>query len=641
MKNKRVLARANNQDLTNRDSAYSFKSKFRARFIARTMQEIKFKIQSKSKDLCYCYLICFVIIISLIVFSWYRKGYVILRGDLSPWYVFSEKRFIDDLIDLWFKRGPFWNSGSITVLYESIYVLFSKIGLDLGFIQIFLECLFVDIAIIGSFVLIRELTNANCLILICSSFFYVFNIPYMQLRIFSIPYNAFQAFLPLSLALYKLYLKYRDKKYLISFPILSAFFLPLIALNLSMLLLYLVILMSSIFISILFNFKANLVLNINLILFTFLTNIYWILPYIYYTFFYISQSNIMASIPAAEAWAWTSSRSSFLNIFWLNPFWSWRPEYIPYIDFFDNPFVLFISFFPFICASFSLLIPRPSTRLHIAIITLALAILVFLVKGLHEPYSNIYIAILRVFPYASILFREPQTKFMPLAILLISILISYTLNYVYSKLRNGIIKNTFIFCVFFLFLIPNIPLFTGKAIDAKTDLLPFSSYVKIPQYWFDIGQFFDMIEGNYTVLILPLNDFYQVGYKWGYYGADSLPIRAIRKPTLYSPYGLGYLYLEAVDRELKLIQEIILTGNNSNILVNKLCVLNVRFILIRKDIIWNYSGIPLLKERRLASPFDIENKLKAYGFTFIKNVGELTIYENPQWEKCISYYKDG
>ncbi|MCC6005405.1 MAG: hypothetical protein LM590_13790, partial [Thermofilum sp.] len=87
--------------------------------------------------------------------------------------------------------------------------------------------------------------------------------------------------------------------------------------------------------------------------------------------------------------------------------------------------------------------------------------------------------------------------------------------------------------------------------------------------------------------------------------------------------------------------EIILTGNNSNILVNKLCVLNVRFILIRKDIIWNYSGIPLLKERRLASPFDIENKLKAYGFTFIKNVGELTIYENPQWEKCISYYKDG
>jgi hypothetical protein len=561
---------------------------------------------------------------------------------LGPWYVFSEKRFIDDLMDLWFKRGPFWNLASITIFYESIYVLFSKIGLDSGFAQIFLECLFVNTAIIGSFMFIRELTNSNCLVVLCSSFFYVFNIFYMQHRLFSIHINALQAFLPLSLALHKLYLRYRDKKYLIAFSILSAFFLPLIALNPSSLLLYLVILMSSVFISILFDFKKYLVLNINLIFFTFLSNVYWILPYIYYTYFCIAQSNIIRmSVPAVEAWAWTSSRSSFLNIFWLNPLWSWRPEYIPYIDFFDNPFVLFISFFPFICASFSLLIPYRSTRSRIAVIALALVILVFLVKGLHEPYSNIYIVILRAFPYASTLFREPQSKFMPVAILLISILISYTLNYVYSKLRSNIIKNTFVVCIFFLFFIPNFPLFTGEAIDAKTDLLPLSSYVKIPQYWFDIGQFFDMIEGNYTILILPLNDFYQIGYKWGYYGADSLPIRAIRKPVLYSPYGLGYLYLEAVDRELKLIQEMILNGNNSNILINKLCELNVRFILIRKDVLWNYSGIPLLKERMLASPFDIENKLKAFGFTFIKDVGELAIYENPQWEKCISYYKDG
>jgi hypothetical protein len=584
---------------------------------------------------------CFITIISLIVFSWYRKGYVILRGDLGPWYVFSEKRFIDDLIDLWFKRGPFWNLASITVFYESIYVLFSKIGLDIGFTQIFLECLFVNTAIIGSFMLIRELTNSNCLILISSSFFYVFNIFYMQFRLFLIPFNALQAFLPLSLALHKLYLRYRDKKYLIAFSISSAFFLPLIAFNPATLLLYLVILMSSVFISTLSNFKENLALNTKLIFFIFLSNIYWILPYIYYyIYFCISHSDIITSIPTAEALAWSSSRSSFLNIFWLNPLWYWRPEYVPYIDFFNNSFVLFISFFPFICASFSLLIPHPSTRLQIAIIALALVILVFLVKGFHEPHANIYIAILRAFPYASILFREQQTKFMPLVILLISILISYTLNYVYSKLRNSIIKNTFIFCIFFLFLIPNIPLFTGKAIEKKTDLLPFSSYVKIPQYWFDIGQFFDMIEGNYTILILPLNDYYQVGYKWGYYGADSLPIRAIRKPVLYSPYSLWYLHLEAVDRELKLIQEMILNGNNSNILVDKLCILNIRFILIRKDILWNYSGIPLLKERRLASPFDIENKLKAYGFKFIKDFGELTIYENPQWEKCISYCKD-
>ncbi|MGB9830975.1 MAG: hypothetical protein ACPLSP_02765, partial [Fervidicoccus fontis] len=302
----------------------------------------------------YCCLISILVASSLIVFSWYRPGYVILHGDLGPWFVFSDRNFFNDLVSLWFKRNAFWNYASVAILYEGIYALFEKFNVDIGLIQIILEIIFVETSIFGIYMLVRDIINPNPIVTSISSLFYVFNVFYMPLRIYAIPYNAFQALLPFSLFLYRRYITYKESKYLVMFLASIIYFLPIIALNPSLLLLYLIIFVATMAFYLLksSDFKLKVICNIKLIFFSTLVSIYWALPYVLYSF--SVAPSIARTLPPAVSWSWTSLRSSFLNIFWLNPGWAWRPEYVPYINFYNNPFVMFSSFIPFILSTLSL-----------------------------------------------------------------------------------------------------------------------------------------------------------------------------------------------------------------------------------------------------------------------------------------------
>jgi hypothetical protein len=543
--------------------------------------------------------------------------------------VFSDRNFFDDLVSLWFKRNAFWNSASVAILYEGMYALFEKFNVDIGLIQIILEIIFVATSIFGIYMLVRDIVNPNPIVTSISSLFYVFNVFYMPLRIYAIPYNAFQALLPFSLFSYRRYITYKESKYLVMFLASIIYFLPIIALNPSLLLLYLIIFVATMAFYLLksSDFKLKVIYNIKLIFFSTLVSIYWALPYVLYSF--SVAPSIARTLPSEVAWSWTSSRSSFLNIFWLNPSWAWRPEYVPYINFYNNPFVMFSSFIPFILSTLSLVALCGATKSDMKLVTFVLLILIFLVKGFHEPLSVLYSVICETIPFYSILFREPQSKFMPVILFLIIFLLSDSLNCL-SKVIKKNIRIIVMLSIFTFLFMPSLPLITGEAIDAKTELLPFTSYVKIPQYWFEIGQFFDSLDENYSILVLPNDDFYQIAYTWNYYGADCLPFRAIRKTCLYTPFSLGYQHYEVIDQQLEIIQNSILTKNTQT-LFRLLKSLNIRFILVRRDVVWNYSNVPLLRGRSMASPFIIEGRLKEIGFPLEKEIGALAIYVNPLW----------
>ena len=79
-------------------------------------------------------------------------------------------------------------------------------------------------------------------------------------------------------------------------------------------------------------------------------------------------------------------------------------------------------------------------------------------------------------------------------------------------------------------------------IETKTDTLPYSSYVKIPDYWYQATDWINSRPGDGKVLLTPIDDFYEMPYNWtdGYYGTDQLVESLIDKPIISTNILSGY-----------------------------------------------------------------------------------------------------
>ena len=131
-------------------------------------------------------------------------------------------------------------------------------------------------------------------------------------------------------------------------------------------------------------------------------NLWWIIPILNY---YFLSSQTFNSTVSVGAWSWTHARASFLNLFWLNGFWGWLPEYVPYIDSYSNPVLIILVFVPFLVAASALLFKSEKSRFN-AYIMGAILVLLFLAKGLHEPFGQLNLLIYQNISLMS-MFREP------------------------------------------------------------------------------------------------------------------------------------------------------------------------------------------------------------------------------------------
>src|SRR5688500_529628 len=83
-----------------------------------------------------------------------------------------------------------------------------------------------------------------------------------------------------------------------------------------------------------------------------------------------------------------------------------------------------------------------------------------------------------------------------------------------------------------------IPLWTGSVIPDQRAYLP-SAHVKVPDDWHQVATAINRTASAGKVLVLPLDDFYQMPTNWGYYGVDSIAASLIKRPVLQDPPG-GY-----------------------------------------------------------------------------------------------------
>jgi hypothetical protein len=529
-----------------------------------------------------------ILFLGCIPLLWLRPGYLIARSDEFPFW-FNPSTTIGNDTYLWSVH----NMGNTNTMpsflpFESIWLVLRSLELSVGLIQILFQVFFSVAAGFSMYFLSKTIYPNFRRVPLFSSVFYMFSFFVLRYRlnigIASInPPNVILAVLLLGIIFFYYLIAQRDQV------------------------------------------RRTLRGVVKLAAVSITVSIWWIVPVLNY--YLLSPSSLNPQVNV-DAWSWTHARASFLNLFWLNGAWDWRPEYVPYLNSYSNPLLLILTFIPFFLAATALLFKTNKSRFN-AYIMLAILSFLFLAKGIHEPLSGLNILLYTYIPGMS-MFREPASKFtmalMPFLALLIGYAVHHIVNTKIGKHKpTNLTKATVTTCFILVFIIGSYPLVTNP-METKTPQLPYSSYVKIPDYWYKATDWLNNQPGDYKILITPPDDFYMMPYTWGYYGTEDFIARFIQKPillTYYAPYRINPETAATLDYLGKTISD-----NRTDQFKALLDLLNVRYILQRNDVQSNFTGSNILLSRNILSSDQMKTFLTQQPYIhLVQEFGQLCIYE--------------
>ncbi len=281
--------------------------------------------------------IAILFIAGLFPILWFRQGSILAYGDDFPLYLNAHKVFA---------AGPYlWSTdylGYATpapayLLYQYSGAFLSTLGLSISQIQIAMKVFLFLVAGLSMFYLTKKIYPQYRFAAFIAGFFYLFNF-FVLLDVNNIGFIWTYAFLPLLLALFFTAIaatyqqdKKAANKHIIYFAIVSvvAFsFASINPANVALLIIGLAVL--TIYFLVKYrNQLRPLLLSLGKIVGATLSlNLWWLIPVL--GSFVFSPSQTLTSKISIEAWSWTQNRASFLNLFWLNGYWNWLPEYYPY-----------------------------------------------------------------------------------------------------------------------------------------------------------------------------------------------------------------------------------------------------------------------------------------------------------------------
>ena len=234
-------------------------------------------------------------------------------------------------------------------------------------------------------------------------------------------------------------------------------------------------------------------------------------------------SGSVATPTGVDAWSWTHGNASFGNLFVGLGYWGWSDQYfgMPFRLANSVPGRLLVSV-PFAIALLAQFV-LPATRSRLA--TLSLLMLLFVMKGVHEPFGYINRALHENVPGMQLL-REPLGKLGFGWLLLNAVLLAVAFDR-----RGGTPSAGISWRRVGLWVAWASVAFTGflgvrEVKDTQTSLMA-HRWVVVPPDWHDARAFIAEKRTNDwgRTLILPANDFYAVPYVWGSYATDTLSSR--------------------------------------------------------------------------------------------------------------------
>ncbi len=583
--------------------------------------------------------ITILILAGLLPLLWLPKeGYIISNGDNFPLFL-NPPHALSAGTYLWSHDFLGYSTPAPAyLLYQYPAIFLNYLGLSIGSIQIFYQVILFVIGALSMYFFSKTIYPELKVAPFVAGFFYMFNIFALTTRQ-NTGFIWIYAFLPLLLTLFakivKLTYENNNKsanKNIIYFSLLSVVAFSFAAINpanialcligIAILALYYLVKFRKQLLPLFKSFGKILGLSIPI-------NLWWIIPILNY---YFLSNQVFNSTVSVDAWDWTQWRSSFLNLFWLNGVWGWMPEYVPYINrysqnnltdinTFMNPFIMIFAFAPFIVAASALLFKSQRKRFN-AYIMGAILVLLFLAKGLHGPLGQLNLLAYQNFSLMS-MFREPTSKFTLLIIPFLALLIGFGAEKIANlrlpklSLRSSKILGISVLMLAFIVAVQPLIISTNMQdqivynypIESKTTQLPYSSYVKIPDYWYQATSWINSQPGDGKVLLTPIDDFYEMPYNWangsdGYYGTDQLIDSLIDKPIISTNILSGYKINGDTAATLLELGYAIRCGRVDEFKIF-LDILGVKYILQRNDIDYTIADANALQNETLQGEIDI------------------------------------
>src|SRR5665213_45022 len=329
---------------------------------------------------------------------------------------------------------------------------------------------------------------------------------------------------------------------------------------------------------------------------------WWIFPLIN---LYTSARLAATTTISAGDWSWVVSRASFLNLLRLNPLWTWNhPEYFPYADAYDsNVFVYAGGFLLSVGLAVSILTARGRRARAARWCVIVGTAMLFLAKGLHPPLAWLN-GLLYYLP-GMFLFREPTTKFPIIAIIFMAVAFAFAVDGTRSRLRlksrPRLAAGLALGAAIEIALSGN-ALLTGAINHGNTPNyhanvpgLP-PTHIRLPDYWKNAIAYLNSGQDSGGVLALPRDEYYQVSYDWGYYGADFLTNWSVRRRVMLLSTA-GYAEFPEIVSAQKWIARAINSG--SSLAIPALRDVGIRFVFYRGDIVNGAEHTSLARLDRL------------------------------------------
>jgi arabinofuranan 3-O-arabinosyltransferase len=366
-----------------------------------------------------------------------------------------------------------------------------------------------------------------------------------------------------------------------------------------------------------------------------LASSYWLVPTILQL-----KIDATAALATTSSWTWTEGRATLANAFWLNNGWGWKfAAYYPYAgEYLKFPLLILKLLLPVAAFGYLALARFPVAvgvtgrwaRLGIAACATAL-FLILLSTGTRLPGALVFDPLYRL-PLGWML-REPG-RFLMLGGLAYSVLVALTTEVAWERLKSFEPRTAQRWRLAFqrpglrlaaisaagaAVLAPAFPLMTGAVAPDHRPLLP-PTHVSVPAYWTAMASYLNGSAPPGNLLVLPKDDFYQMPYTWGYYGADTF-IRnlIVRKVLVPAPEGYAPAQGELLGA-VRLVQQGLLAHDWPSVR-RTLAAIGTPLLLVRGDINSAFPG------RHITPPAALDKALREDpGMRLVHRAGKLELF---------------
>jgi arabinofuranan 3-O-arabinosyltransferase len=310
--------------------------------------------------------------------------------------------------------------------------------------------------------------------------------------------------------------------------------------------------------------------------------LWWALPFLI-SIKSLSSTDSVGATTNVFAWSWTHANGTLDRVLTLTSNWSWPEKTFGSKGAaVGGPSWLWLSFaLPIGLVAAPLIAAEAKRRVALWLIVLACGI-AFIAKGLNAPFAGVDGLGYRYVPGMWLL-REPMNKVGGLLALVAIVgwllAVDGMLTLPRPGLRAAHDARYRRFAAAVLLIAPLAfvwPMFAGTVAQS-------GDRVAVPGAWHSVARMVNDAPGSGKVLVLPIDDFYQVPTTWGFYGSDILPSQLFTRPTI-APNPQSYVKAsENFDALVHEVETDLVLGHGSSV-SNALRVLGVSEIVLRKDI---------------------------------------------------------